>query len=82
VAKDNGARVLAIASNPLSPLARMADLVLVNAVRVLPAAPDCLAALPSQISIIDCLATLLQQGRLEEARANLAKIEGALSGAA
>ena len=82
VAKDNGARVLAIASNPLSPLARMADLVLVNAVRVLPAAPDCLAALPSQISIIDCLATLLQQGRLDEARANLAKIEGALSGAA
>ena len=82
VAKDNGARVLAITSNPLAPLSRMADLVLVNAVREMATAPDCLAALPSQISIIDSLATLLQQDRPDEARANLAKIERALSGAA
>jgi RpiR family transcriptional regulator, carbohydrate utilization regulator len=82
VAKDNGVRVLAIASNPLSPLSRMADLVLVNAVREMATAPDCLAALPSQISIIDSLATLVQQGRPDEARTNLAKIEGAFSGAA
>ncbi|MGA7578854.1 MAG: MurR/RpiR family transcriptional regulator [Desulfobaccales bacterium] len=82
VAKDNGARVLAITSNPLAPLSRMADLVLVNAVREMATAPDCLAALPSQISIIDSLATLLQRDRQDEARANLAKIERALSGAA
>lgn len=82
VSKDNGARVLAITSNPLAPLSRMADLVLVNAVREMATAPDCLAALPSQISIIDSLATLLQRDRQDEARANLAKIERALSGAA
>ncbi|MGA8573052.1 MAG: MurR/RpiR family transcriptional regulator [Desulfobaccales bacterium] len=81
-AKDNGARVLAITSNPLAPLSRMADVVLVNAVREMATVPDCLAALPSQISIIDSLATLLQRDRQDEARANLAKIERALSGAA
>jgi len=79
VAKDSGARVLAITSNPLAPLSRMADLVLVTAGREMTMAPDFLAALPSQISIIDSLATLVQQARPDEARANLAKIERVLS---
>ncbi len=79
VVKDSGARVLAITSNPLAPLSRMADLVLVTAGREMTAAPDCLAAFLSQISIIDSLATLLQQARPDEARANLAKIERVLS---
>jgi len=82
VAKDSGARVLAITSNPLAPLSRIADLVLVTAVREMTGAPDCLAAFPSQISIIDSLVTLLQQARPDEARANLAKIERVLSGVA
>jgi len=82
VAKDSGARVLAITSNPLAPLSRMADLVMVTAGREMTTAPDGLAAFPSQISIIDSLATLLQQARPDEARANLAKIEKALSGPA
>jgi RpiR family carbohydrate utilization transcriptional regulator len=79
VAKDSGARVLAITSNPLAPLSRMADLVLMTAGRELTMAPDCLAAFLSQISIIDSLATLLQQARPDEARDNLARIEGVLS---
>lgn len=79
VAKDGGAQVLAITSNPLAPLARMADLVLMTAGRETTMAPDCLAAFLSQISIIDSLATLLQQARPDEARANLARIEGVLS---
>ena len=79
VAKDSGARVLAITSNPLAPLSRMADLVLMTAGREMTMAPDCLAAFLSQISIIDSLATLLQQARPDEARANLAKIERVLS---
>jgi DNA-binding MurR/RpiR family transcriptional regulator len=79
VAKDSGARVLAITSNPLAPLSRMADLVLLTAGREMTAAPDYLAAILSQISIIDSLATLLQQARPDEARANLAKIERVLS---
>jgi RpiR family transcriptional regulator, carbohydrate utilization regulator len=79
VAKDSGARVLAITSNPLAPLSRMADLVLLTAGREIPAAPDCMAAFLSQISIIDCLANLMQQARPDEARANLAKIGRVLS---
>jgi len=79
VAKDSGARVLAITSNPLAPLSRMADLVLLTAGREIPAAPDCLAAFLSQISIIDSLANLMQQARPDEARANLAKIGRVLS---
>jgi RpiR family carbohydrate utilization transcriptional regulator len=82
VAKESGARVLAVTSNPLAPLCRVADLALVTAVREMTAAPDSLAAFPSQISLIDSLATLLQQTRPDEARANLAKIERALSGPA
>ncbi|MGO9622488.1 MAG: MurR/RpiR family transcriptional regulator [Desulfobaccales bacterium] len=78
VAKDSGARVLAITSNPLAPLSRMADLVLLTAGREMTAVPDSLAAVLSQISIIDSLATLLQQARPDEARANLAKIERVL----
>ncbi|MGD0970609.1 MAG: MurR/RpiR family transcriptional regulator [Desulfobaccales bacterium] len=79
VAKDSGARVLAITSNPLAPLSRIADLVLVTAGREMTAAPDCLAAFLSQISIIDSLATLMKLARPDEARANLAKIERVLS---
>ncbi len=82
VVKESGARVLAVTSNPLAPLCRVADLALVTAVREMTAVPDSLAAFPSQISIIDSLATLLQQTRPDEARANLAKIERALSGPA
>lgn len=80
VAMDNDARVLGITSNPLSPLARMADLVLVSAGRGLTGAPDCLAGYPSQIAIIDSLVALVQQSQPDKAQANLAKIERVLPG--
>src|SRR5208337_5240406 len=66
VAKDSGARVLAITSNPLAPLSRMADLVMVTAGREMTTTADGLAAFPSQIAIIDSLAILLQQARPDE----------------
>ncbi|HEY9072849.1 MAG TPA: SIS domain-containing protein, partial [Desulfobaccales bacterium] len=79
VAKDQGARVIAITNNPLAPLNRIADLVLITSGRELPVPRDGLASLLCQITIIDCLFALLQRARPDETRDNLAKIQKALS---
>ena len=60
VAKDNGARVIAITSNSLAPLSRMADLVLLTAARDMTRPPAGLAAFLCEISVIDSLFALLQ----------------------
>lgn len=80
LAKNNHAKVIAIASNSLSPLARIADLVLLTAGRELTEPRDNLAAFLSQITIIDSLFSLLQQDRPEAAHHNLTVIEQALRG--
>jgi DNA-binding MurR/RpiR family transcriptional regulator len=82
LAKDNGARVIAITINSLAPLTRIADLVLLTAGRDLTTPRDGLASFLCQINIIDSLFALLQQARPEEARNNLAKIDQALRGPA
>ncbi len=80
VAKDSGARVIAVTSNSLSPLASMADLVLLTSGRELIVQRAGLASFLCQIAIIDSLFALLQQARPEETRANLRKIEKTLKG--
>ncbi len=80
VAKDSGARVIAITSNSLAPLARIADLVLQTSGRELIVPRAGLASFLCQIAIIDSLFALLQQARPEETRANLLKIEKTLRG--
>jgi RpiR family carbohydrate utilization transcriptional regulator len=78
VARENSARVIAITSNPISPLTRNADLVLITAARDMKLPRDGLASFLCQISVIDSLFALLQQARPNETRDNLAKIEKVL----
>jgi RpiR family carbohydrate utilization transcriptional regulator len=78
VAKDNGARVIAITSNSISPLSRIADLVLVTAARDMTRPRNGLPAFLCEISVIDSLFALLQLARPNESRENLAKIEKVL----
>jgi RpiR family carbohydrate utilization transcriptional regulator len=78
VAKDNGARVIAITSNSLSPLSRMADLVLLTAARDMTRPRNGLPSFLCEISVIDSLFALLQLARPNESRENLAKIEKVL----
>jgi DNA-binding MurR/RpiR family transcriptional regulator len=75
VARENGAKIIAVTNNPLSPLSREADLVLATAARepTLPGEVD--GSLVCQISIIDALFSLMFQTRLEQSRENLARIE-------
>ena len=81
VAKDNGARVIAITSNSLAPLTRIADLVLLTSGREMTLPRTGLASFLCQITLIDSLFALLQQARPDETRANLVKIEKTLRGA-
>jgi len=78
VAKDHGARVIAITSNSLSPLSRMADLVLLTAARDMTRPRNGLPFFLCEISVIDSLFALLQLARPNESRENLAKIEEVL----
>jgi RpiR family carbohydrate utilization transcriptional regulator len=82
VAKDNGARVIAITSNSLAPLTRIADLVLITSGRDMTLPRASLASFLCQIALIDSLFALLQRARPEETRVNLVKIEKVLRGAA
>ena len=75
MAKDSGARIIAITSNSIAPLTRIADLVLLTSGRELVVPRDGLASFLCQIAIIDSLFALLQQARPEETQANLNKIE-------
>jgi RpiR family carbohydrate utilization transcriptional regulator len=81
VARDNGARVIAITSNSIAPLTRIADLVLITSGREMALPRGGLASFLCQITIIDSLFALLEQARPNEARNNLAKIEKTLRGA-
>ena len=82
VAKENGARVIAITSNSIAPLTRIADPVMITAAREMTLPRDGLASFLCQVSVIDGLFALLQQARPQESRDNLAKIEKALQGPA
>jgi DNA-binding MurR/RpiR family transcriptional regulator len=63
VAKDKGARVIAITSNSLSPLSRMADLVLLTAARDMTRPQNSLPFFLCEVSVIDSLFALLQLAR-------------------
>lgn len=78
LAKAHGVRVIAITSNSLAPLTRIADQVLLTAGREMHGLASCLC----QITLIDSLFDLLQQGRPLVVQENLAKIENALRGSA
>lgn len=82
LAKDNGARIIAITHNSLAPLTRIADLVLLTSGREMTVPRTSLSSFLCQVSIVDSLFALLQQARPDETRASLAKIEKVLHGQA
>jgi DNA-binding MurR/RpiR family transcriptional regulator len=75
VARKDGPRVIAITNNPLSPLARIADVVLITAAREPRLPYEALASRLCQMSIIDALFTLIYREQPEKAQESLAKIE-------
>jgi DNA-binding MurR/RpiR family transcriptional regulator len=75
VAREAGARVIAITSNSLSPLARAADLVLVTASRGTRVPQEAMVSRVGQISVVDGLITLLALAQPEKTREILARIE-------
>jgi RpiR family transcriptional regulator, carbohydrate utilization regulator len=78
VAKDAGAKVICITNNSLSPLTRVADVVLVTASRETRFRQEAMASRLCQTSIIDSLYTLVALARCEEALENLSKIENVI----
>lgn len=78
VAKEAGAKVICITNNSLSPLTKVADLVLVTASRETRFRQEAMASRLSQTSIIDSLYTLMALARPETALENLGKIENVI----
>ncbi|MDI6854588.1 MAG: MurR/RpiR family transcriptional regulator [Deltaproteobacteria bacterium] len=78
VAKEAGAKVICITNNSMSPLTRVADIVLVTASRETRFRQEAMASRLCQTSIIDSLYTLVALARPQEALANLSKIENVI----
>lgn len=79
LAKETGAKVICITNNPLSPLSRLADLVLVTASREVGLHQEGLTFRLCQLAVIDSLFTLMLQAQPEQAREHLAKVEKVIS---
>lgn len=74
-ARENGAKIVAITNNSLSPLSRESDLVLATAARDTNLPGEANGSLVCQISIIDALFSLMFQARPEQSREILARME-------
>jgi len=74
-ARENGAKIIAITNNSLSPLSRESDMVLATAARETTHPGEVDGSLVCQISILDALFSLMFQARLERSRESLARIE-------
>jgi RpiR family carbohydrate utilization transcriptional regulator len=75
VAKEVGARVIAVTNNSLSPLSRISDLVLVTASRETRYQHGEMASFLCQVAVMDCLSTLMLLAQPDKGQENLAKIE-------
>jgi RpiR family carbohydrate utilization transcriptional regulator len=78
VGKEAGAKVICITNNSLSPLTKVADIVLVTASRETRFRQEAMASRLCQTSIIDSLYTLIALARPGEALENLSKIENVI----
>lgn len=78
VARTTRAKVICITNNSLSPLTKVADLVLVTASRETRFRQEAMASRLCQTSIIDSLYTLVALNRRSEALENLSKIENVI----
>jgi len=78
VAREAGAQVICITNNSLSPLTKVADLVLVTASRETRFRQEAMSSRLCQTSIVDSLYTLMALARPETALENLRKIENVI----
>jgi RpiR family transcriptional regulator, carbohydrate utilization regulator len=78
VAREEGARVICITNNSLSPLARLANPALITASREATLPETAVASLVCQISILDALFALMAQARGPQSRETLAGMEDAM----
>lgn len=77
-ARENGAKIVAITNNSLSPLSRESDLVLATAAQKTALPGEANSSLVCQVSIIDALFSLMFQARPEQSRETLARMEQVL----
>ena len=75
LARDNGAKVICITNNPMSPLTRVCDLVLVTANQEDPLGQPGIASRLCQVSTLDSLFALIYLARPEQIRENLEKMK-------
>jgi RpiR family transcriptional regulator, carbohydrate utilization regulator len=78
IARDQGARVMCITNNSLSPLARLSNPALVTASREVTLPETAVASLVCQISILDALCALIAQAQGQKSRENLEKMGKAM----
>jgi len=74
LARDAGARVIAITNNPLAPLSRVSNLVLVTASQETPTQQQGMASFLCQAFVIDCLFALMVQARPQQVQENHVRI--------
>ena len=78
IARDQGARVMCITNNSLSPLARACTPALVTASREMTLPEEAVASLVCQISILDALFALITQAKGDQSRETLQEMEKAM----
>ena len=79
LARDAGARMIAVTNNSLSPLSRVANLVLVTASGETSPQQGGMASFLCQVFVIDCLFALMVQARPQQVQENHVRIEKVIS---
>lgn len=79
LAKENGARVIVLTSYPLSPLAKLADVVLITSAEETTYRSESLSSRLSQLSVIDALFVIIMFKNDKKSNQSLKKIRHAIS---
>lgn len=79
LAKENGAKLIVLTSYPLSPLAKLADIVLISTAEEVTWRSESLSSRLSQLCIMDALFVLIMFHDEDKANASLKKIRHAIS---
>ena len=79
LAKENGAKLIVLTSYPLSPLAKLADIILISTAEEVTWRSESLSSRLSQLCIMDALFVLIMFHDEDKANASLKKIRHAIS---
>ncbi len=79
LAKENGAKIIALTSYPLSPLAQIADVILLSTSEEISYRSESLSSRLSQLSIIDALFVMVMINNDKKSSQSLQKIRNAIS---